>query len=727
MLFYNRTPITSLLVFVWAASIVGVNQTAHAQSVPPKVLEKVRNACVFIRTESTEGTGFLTLRQGNRGVIVTAAHVITIDDRVSQSIQVFFNSGSDDQVALTPTVIGVDQEQDIAFLRVPADKLPDPLVLSPEATIAETMDVVLAGFPYGGKMAIGRKNPTLSISKGGISSVRMGPTDSAAVIQLDANVNPGNSGGPVINLKGEVIGVVLAKIDGTQLGFATPAKSVFNDLQGDVTGVTMADYEGKERKRRCILKGTLVDPLSKVREVQVQVGALDSIPAAKLRTFKEWPSLPHKAQHVATITQGEFEVEFPLPLDNLPIDESFVQLVCKREDGSVLYSSPRSVKSLRIESRQSPARDTRPAPTVVPEKFAPLSVQSLSRNDYERAITFINEQVANSAISQPQVSGDFLIRRVLISNTNVAPTLIWNETGDRLAILGEQLTLIDYPAAKDVQIIQMPKLFKSGYFQGDNLYLMSSGADFISLSVSQKKVTAQWRFSEDVTPYPLTKAAPQDSEQQWLVRLPADPHRGRLASLFAFDGLVIDGEKPLMFKNEIGSSSGVQQLVVTDRWIFTLLGSSLVRSKYASGVLTYGDSVNLAGITIHDLRLLDSSDDDIILMASAETQGLPKSQLVAVAANDLKRRYVADVPDHVQCMVRDKRNGRMFAGGIDKLWIWTPRTGDVQPHSLPGSASTIDALAMHPSGQSLAILCGTTTRFPQLYWLELSKPTASTK
>ncbi len=146
-----------LLVVVWAISIVGigvdmgVNQTAHAQSVPPKVLEKVRNACVFIRTESSEGTGFLTLRQGNHGVIVTAAHVITINDRLARSIQVVFNSGSDEEIELSPTVIGVDQEQDIAFLRVPADKLPEPLDLSPEATVSETMDVVLAGFPYAGK------------------------------------------------------------------------------------------------------------------------------------------------------------------------------------------------------------------------------------------------------------------------------------------------------------------------------------------------------------------------------------------------------------------------------------------------------------------------------------------------------------------------------------------------------------------------------------------------
>ncbi len=59
-------------------------------------------------------------------------------------------------------------------------------------------------------------------------------------------------------------------------------------------------------------------------------------------------------------------------------------------------------------------------------------------------------------------------------------TLIWNETGDRLAIVGEQLTLFDYPAAKNIQIIQMPKIFKSGFFQGDNLYLMSTGADLIA-------------------------------------------------------------------------------------------------------------------------------------------------------------------------------------------------------------------------------------------------------
>ncbi len=126
-------------------------------------------------------------------MIVTAAHVIVHDNKISATIQAYFNSGNDDEVALKPTVIGIDQDRDVAFLRIPAKDLPEPLVLAPDAPIAETMDVVLAGFPYGGVLDR-KQNPGLTISKGGISSVRMGATDSAAVIQLDANVNPGKLG-----------------------------------------------------------------------------------------------------------------------------------------------------------------------------------------------------------------------------------------------------------------------------------------------------------------------------------------------------------------------------------------------------------------------------------------------------------------------------------------------------------------------------------------------------
>ena len=86
------------------------------------------------------------------------------------------------------------------------------------APLAETMPVYIFGFPFGEMLATSKANPAVTIGKGTISSLREDDAGDAAVIQIDGDVNPGNSGGPVVDARGRLVGVTVAKVKGRTSG-----------------------------------------------------------------------------------------------------------------------------------------------------------------------------------------------------------------------------------------------------------------------------------------------------------------------------------------------------------------------------------------------------------------------------------------------------------------------------------------------------------------------------
>jgi serine protease Do len=172
------------------------------------------------QTVQSLGSGFVISPEG---YIVTNNHVIADADEIT----VNFSDGT----ALTATLVGTDPKVDLALLKVePAAPL--PFVSFGDSDVARVGDWVLAignPFGFGG-----------SISAGIISAhhrnINSGPYDD--FIQTDAAINKGNSGGPLFNMAGEVIGVNSAIISPTGgsigIGFSIPAnlaKGVIEQLR----------------------------------------------------------------------------------------------------------------------------------------------------------------------------------------------------------------------------------------------------------------------------------------------------------------------------------------------------------------------------------------------------------------------------------------------------------------------------------------------------------------
>ena len=169
--------------------------------------------------EQGQGSGFLLDRQGH---ILTNYHVIA----GAQQVEVTLSNRS----KYPARVVGVDRAHDLAVIQITAPNL-TPATLGDSKDLMVGQKVFAIGNPFG-------LNGTMT--RGIISSIRSvrGPESFIdEAIQTDAAINPGNSGGPLLNSRGEVIGIntMIASSVGQSsgVGFAVPintAKAVLNDL-----------------------------------------------------------------------------------------------------------------------------------------------------------------------------------------------------------------------------------------------------------------------------------------------------------------------------------------------------------------------------------------------------------------------------------------------------------------------------------------------------------------
>ena len=179
---------------------------------------------VQIQTDSGGGTGFIVNKDG---LIVTNKHVIAGVN--SAIVHTTWN------YTIGTNVVGEHATLDLAYLQIsnlPGQFSPIAIGDSDEVRVGES--VIVIGFPISDRLGT---EPT--VSQGIVSAKRGG------LIQTDAPVNPGNSGGPMLDQFGNVIGVIVSRIeesggrDVTGIGFAIPINEVRADLGVQVSPGTV--------------------------------------------------------------------------------------------------------------------------------------------------------------------------------------------------------------------------------------------------------------------------------------------------------------------------------------------------------------------------------------------------------------------------------------------------------------------------------------------------------
>lgn len=196
-------------------------------------INNVYDAGVYIEVSDdrgvlSSGSGFIYKIDDDYGYILTNYHVINS----GSSYTINFSDGNISKADL----ISGDEYYDIAILRVPKDTIKKVAILGDSSSLELGDTVFTVGSPLG-KEYIG------TITKGIISGINRIVTVKLKsgnylmeVIQTDASINNGNSGGPICNIRGEVIGITSSKLIGSGvegMGFAIPINSV-KDLISDM-------------------------------------------------------------------------------------------------------------------------------------------------------------------------------------------------------------------------------------------------------------------------------------------------------------------------------------------------------------------------------------------------------------------------------------------------------------------------------------------------------------
>jgi S1-C subfamily serine protease len=254
------------------------------------------------RIEAGTGSGFILSEDGR---LITNAHVVEGAD----SVQVTLRDGR----IFEGEVIGTDSVTDIAVIKIEAESLPT-VALGRSETLIPGQWAIAIGNP------LGLDNTVTAgiISATGRSSSQIGiPDKRVNFIQTDAAINPGNSGGPLLNDRGEVIGINTAiRADGQGLGFAIPietalrvAEQLFETgrVEHPFLGIQMIDLS-PEVKVQLEENGLRIDPSLEQGVVIMKVLPDTPAQAAGLRQSDIIVSINGVAVEDAAQVQNQVEI-----------------------------------------------------------------------------------------------------------------------------------------------------------------------------------------------------------------------------------------------------------------------------------------------------------------------------------------------------------------------------------------------------------------------------------
>ena len=251
---------------------------------PNQVYEKVKHSVVAVVTYGqgsdltdspiSSGSGIVFSEDGH---IVTNSHVIGDSNQYPVKVVFTGQDENEEDQEYPAQIVGYDKRTDIAVLKIAAAGLtPAEFADSDQLKVGDT--VLSLGNP-----GVAGENFTNTLTKGMVSAVNRTVTMSSInmqYIQTDAAINPGSSGGALLNLYGQVVGINAAKITTTEIEgicFAIPtniAKDVINDIvkNGYVSdrvrlGVTIRGLSSYEAEMYNVPQGLVIVGFSSDSEI----------------------------------------------------------------------------------------------------------------------------------------------------------------------------------------------------------------------------------------------------------------------------------------------------------------------------------------------------------------------------------------------------------------------------------------------------------------------------
>ena len=196
-----------LLVFLL---LLFASTAIFAEDLNANICEYAKPAVVTVKAGDKTGSGFFI---NSEGYILTNAHVV----RGEKKLRVLLANKSE----LPAVIIAIADKADVALLKVAKNNVP-VLRIGESKKLRQADAVLILGAPQG---------LSFTASRASIGAIER-EENGVKYIQIDGPVNPGNSGGPVINMRGEVVGITTAMLQNAQsIGFALPIDTVYEFLK----------------------------------------------------------------------------------------------------------------------------------------------------------------------------------------------------------------------------------------------------------------------------------------------------------------------------------------------------------------------------------------------------------------------------------------------------------------------------------------------------------------
>jgi hypothetical protein len=256
---HNATRLAILTLLLLARS-------AQAQTqAKPDVVDRGKKATVLVEVSTprgdASGTGFCIDKSG---LFITNAHVV--EDAVR--VRLVLDIGLKSQRNLSAKVLRADDEFDLALLKIDPDRGLTPLELGKADTLTLTEPLTTFGFPFGHLPAIARGvAPEVTVIRSRVTSLKM-ENAKLRFVQFDGQLNPGNSGGPVLDDGGQVVGVVVATVRGAAMNLAIPVRilSEFLTAPGLVFDPPPLAYKDRSQPVTWTIKVQPPTPVAKLPE-----------------------------------------------------------------------------------------------------------------------------------------------------------------------------------------------------------------------------------------------------------------------------------------------------------------------------------------------------------------------------------------------------------------------------------------------------------------------------
>lgn len=207
-------------ILVVVASLTTVS--ASAEDGKTDVISMGKNSTALVTTRFGSATAFCI---DPAGCFVTNHHAVKVTG-LGNRVKLTMHSGEDQEQTVEAEVIAWSEADDLAILETKGPTEFASLALGETESLYETQRLSAFGYPFGDKLAVKENTkPTISVNGGSISALRKND-GVLEVIQVDIALNPGNSGGPVLDKDGRLVGIVKSGIPGASVNFLIPVEKL---------------------------------------------------------------------------------------------------------------------------------------------------------------------------------------------------------------------------------------------------------------------------------------------------------------------------------------------------------------------------------------------------------------------------------------------------------------------------------------------------------------------